>query len=102
LGLADVPLSIRMTGCPNGCARPYTAELAFVGRSLGSYVVYAGGSADGTRLAQKYTDLVPRAALVATVRPLLERFARERLPDERFGDFTNRLGTSAMRHGAGV
>jgi sulfite reductase (ferredoxin) len=96
LGLADVQLSVRMTGCPNGCARPYTAELAFVGRSLGSYMVYVGGSPDGTRLAQKHADLVPRAALIATVRPLLERFARERLPDERFGDFTHRLGTVAL------
>lgn len=91
-GLADVPFAVRMTGCPNGCARPYTADLAFVGRSLDKYVVYIGGNLEGTRLNQTYADLVPRAQLVETVRPLLERFARDRNPDERFGDFWNRVG----------
>ncbi|MGQ0561582.1 MAG: NADPH-dependent assimilatory sulfite reductase hemoprotein subunit [Gemmatimonadota bacterium] len=92
LGIADVPLTVRMTGCPNGCARPYTADLAFVGRSLDKYVVYVGGNLEGTRLNVSYADLVPRAQLVATVRPLLERFARERAADERLGDFWHRVG----------
>lgn len=92
LGLASLPLTVRMTGCPNGCARPYTAELAFVGRSLGKYVIYVGGNAEGTRLGQKYADLVPEAELVSRVRPLLERFADERLPGEAFGDFWTRVG----------
>lgn len=92
LGIGDVPLTVRMTGCPNGCARPYTADLAFVGRSLDKYVVYVGGNLEGTRLNQAYADLVPRGQLVAAVRPLLERFAHERNPDERFGDFWDRVG----------
>jgi sulfite reductase (ferredoxin) len=91
-GIADVPLTIRMTGCPNGCARPYTADLAFVGRSLDKYAVYAGGNLEGTRLATKYADLVRTADLVTSVRPLLERFRDERLNDERLGDFLNRVG----------
>ncbi|HEX8906724.1 MAG TPA: NADPH-dependent assimilatory sulfite reductase hemoprotein subunit, partial [Longimicrobiaceae bacterium] len=59
LGLADEAVTVRMTGCPNGCARPYTAELAFVGRSLGKYAIWLGGSAEGTRLAEPWADLVP-------------------------------------------
>ncbi|MGH7576602.1 MAG: NADPH-dependent assimilatory sulfite reductase hemoprotein subunit, partial [Longimicrobiales bacterium] len=86
----------RMTGCPNGCARPYTADLAFVGRSLDKYVVYVGGNMEGTRLAQAYADLVPRSQLVPTVRPLLERFRAERHPDERFGDFWDRVGADVL------
>lgn len=96
LGIADSPLTVRMTGCPNGCARPYTADLAFVGRSLDKYVVYVGGNLEGTRLNEPYADLVPRDRLVATVRPLLERFRAQRRSDERFGDFWSRLGPDAL------
>src|SRR5205807_3273339 len=66
LGVADARLTVRMTGCPNGCARPYTADLAFVGRSLNKYAVFVGGSMLGTRLGTQYADLVPRDRLVAT------------------------------------
>jgi len=91
LGVADARLTVRMTGCPNGCARPYTADLAFVGRSLNKYAVLVGGSMLGTRLSTQYADLVPRDRLVATVRPLFERYRDERLADERFGDFCDRV-----------
>jgi sulfite reductase (ferredoxin) len=97
LGVADTPLTVRMTGCPNGCARPYTADLAFVGRSLNKYAVFVGGSMLGTRLGTQYADLVPRDRLVATVRPLFERFRDERLADERFGDFCDRVGLDSLR-----
>jgi sulfite reductase (ferredoxin) len=97
LGVADTPLTIRMTGCPNGCARPYTADLAFVGRSLHKYAVFVGGTMLGTRLATLYADLVPRDRLVASVRPLFERFRDERLEGERFGDFCDRVGVNALR-----
>jgi sulfite reductase (ferredoxin) len=92
LGLSDEQFTVRMTGCPNGCARPYTADLAFVGRSLNKYVVLVGGNLLGTRLAMPYADLVPLDALVSTVRPLFERFRDERLPSESFGDFWARVG----------
>jgi len=92
LGLSGESIIVRMTGCPNGCARPYNAELAFVGRSLNKYVVYVGGNAEGTRMAEVYADLVPLNELVDTVRPLLERYSEERLPGERFGDFWARVG----------
>jgi len=91
LGVADAALTVRMTGCPNGCARPYTADLAFVGRSLNKYAVFVGGSMLGTRLGMQYADLVPRDRLVPTVRPLFERYRDERLEGERFGDFCDRV-----------
>lgn len=96
LGLDKEALAIRMTGCPNGCARPYTADIAFVGRSLGKYVVYIGGSFEGTRLGQVYADLIPFDNLVETVRPLLERFAQERQESEKFGDFWERVGLEPL------
>jgi sulfite reductase (ferredoxin) len=92
MGLGEVPLAVRMTGCPNGCARPYTADLAFVGRSLGKYQVYVGGNLEGNRLAELYADLVPLDGIAALVRPLFARFRDERLPGERFGDFWARTG----------
>jgi len=97
LGVADARLTVRMTGCPNGCARPCTADLAFVGRSLNKYAVLVGGSMLGTRLNTLYADLVPRDRLVASVRPLFERYRDERLADERFGDFCDRVGVDALR-----
>ncbi len=97
LGVADAALTVRMTGCPNGCARPYTADLAFVGRSLHKYGLFVGGSMLGTRLGTLYADLIPRDRLVATVRPLFERYRDERLDDERFGDFCHRVGIEALR-----
>ena len=74
----DAPLTIRMTGCPNGCARPYTADLAFVGRSLGLYNVYVGGGLAGDRLVDLYRADVPMEELLDTMRPLLQRWAAER------------------------
>src|SRR3989442_9619866 len=71
LGLGDVRLTVRMTGCPNGCARPYTADLAFVGRSADKYTIFVGGSVLGTRLAEAYADLGPRHRLVAALPALL-------------------------------
>src|SRR5256885_5583729 len=97
LGVADAALTVRMTGCPNGCARPYTADLAFVGRSLHKYGLFVGGSMLGTRLGTLYADLVPRDRLVATVRPLFERYRDERLDDERFGGFCHPVGIAALR-----
>jgi sulfite reductase (ferredoxin) len=91
LGLRDVPLTIRMTGCPNGCARPYTADIAFVGRSLGLYHIYVGGSLAGDRLVDLYRADVPTSELLAAVKPLLARWASERFADEGLGDFYQRI-----------
>ncbi|HEX7336294.1 MAG TPA: hypothetical protein VF252_03715 [Gemmatimonadales bacterium] len=98
LGLRTVPLTIRMTGCPNGCARPYTADLAFVGRSLGLYHVYVGGGLAGNRLVDLFRADVPIEELLPAVRPLLARWASERLDGEGLGDFYQRIiGRSTPR-----
>jgi sulfite reductase (ferredoxin) len=97
LGLGSETISVRMTGCPNGCARPYVADIGFVGRSVDRYVVLVGGRADGTRLNQIYADLIPREELVETVRPLLQFFRDARRNGESFGDFCVRVGIAALR-----
>lgn len=91
LGLSGEPITVRMTGCPNGCARPYTADVAFVGRSLDLYHVYVGGGLAGDRLTELYLADVPRSELIAALRPLLARWAAERTAGEGLGDFYQRL-----------
>lgn len=91
LGLEGEEIITRMTGCPNGCARPYLAELAFVGKAPNKYQIYLGGNESGTRLNRLYKDSVKGDDLLAELRPLLARFARERAPGERFGDFCERV-----------
>ncbi len=100
LGLSEEEISIRMTGCPNGCARPYTAELAFVGKSLDRYNVYVGGAFEGTRLVTAYAELVPGGDLLPTVVPLLRYWKDARQQDERFGDFCHRVGVERLRERA--
>jgi sulfite reductase (NADPH) hemoprotein beta-component len=91
IGLANEEIIIRMTGCPNGCARPYTAELALVGRAPGKYALYLGGNVSSTRLGRLYKESVKNEDLAAELRPLFTRFASERLGAERFGDFCQRV-----------
>ncbi|HEY3863533.1 MAG TPA: NADPH-dependent assimilatory sulfite reductase hemoprotein subunit [Verrucomicrobiae bacterium] len=91
LGLADEEIIVRMTGCPNGCARPFTAELALVGRAPGKYQLYVGGNESGTRLAQLFRQNVKMDDLANELRPWLSRFARERIGAERFGDYCQRV-----------
>ncbi|MEK6797503.1 MAG: NADPH-dependent assimilatory sulfite reductase hemoprotein subunit [Planctomycetota bacterium] len=91
LGLRDIPISLRMTGCPNGCARPYTADIAFVGRRPGVYQVYVGGGLGGDRVVDLLADDVATADLVPTLRPLLESWASGRRNDESFSEFYQRL-----------
>jgi sulfite reductase (NADPH) hemoprotein beta-component len=89
-GLAGEEIIIRSTGCPNGCARPYTAELAFVGKAPGRYQVWLGGNAAGTRLNRVWKDMVKDQDIESELRPLLGRFAKERNEGERFGDWCHR------------
>ncbi len=91
LGLGDEEITIRSTGCPNGCARPYMAEIAFVGKAPGRYQLWLGGNAAGTRLNQVFKDTVKDAEIEAELRPLFTRWRDERLPGERFGDFCSRI-----------
>jgi sulfite reductase (ferredoxin) len=92
LGLEDEPLSIRMTGCPNGCARPFMGDIGIVGRSKDIYNLYLGGDQANTRLNTLYASLIPRNKLVATLRPLLKLWQGGRQFGETFGDFCNRVG----------
>ena len=91
LGLGGEEIIIRSTGCPNGCARPYMAEIAFVGKAPGRYQLWVGGNAAGTRLNQVYKDTVKDPEIEAELRPLLLRWKSERLAGERFGDFCSRV-----------
>jgi sulfite reductase (NADPH) hemoprotein beta-component len=99
-GLRRDEIVIRMTGCPNGCARPFLAEIGLVGRSPGTYNLYLGAAFDGTRLNKLYRQDVGHDAILAALRPLLLAYAREREPGERFGDFVVRTGVvAATRNG---
>ncbi len=91
LGLRDVPITLRMTGCPNGCARPYTADIAFVGRRPDVYHVYVGGGLPGDRVADLFAADVKVSDLVATLRPLLTGWARRRRDGESLSDYYQRL-----------
>ena len=91
-GLAEDEIVVRMTGCPNGCARPYVAEVAMVGRGPGRYHLYLGGAFDGTRLNKLYRRDVDEAAILAALTPLLHAYATDRHPGERFGDWSIRAG----------
>jgi sulfite reductase (NADPH) hemoprotein beta-component len=90
-GLAGEEIIIRSTGCPNGCARPYMAEIGFVGKAPGRYQLWLGGNAAGTRLNRLFKDVVKDADVEAELRPVITRFARERQAGERFGDWCDRV-----------
>ena len=91
LGLGAEEIIIRSTGCPNGCARPYMAEIAFVGKAPGRYQLWLGGDAAGTRLNKLFKDVIKEVELETELRPLLARFATERNAGERFGDWCDRV-----------
>jgi sulfite reductase (NADPH) hemoprotein beta-component len=91
LGLADQEIIIRSTGCPNGCARPYMAEIGFVGKAPGKYQLWLGGDSSGTRLNKVFKDVIKEADLEAELKPLLTRWRDQRVTGERFGDFATRV-----------
>jgi sulfite reductase (NADPH) hemoprotein beta-component len=91
LGLGGEEIIIRSTGCPNGCARPYMAEIAFVGKAPGRYQVWLGGDVSGTRLNRVWRDVVKDPDIENELRPVLARFVKERNSGERFGDWCDRV-----------
>jgi len=91
-GLSTDDIVIRMTGCPNGCARPYLAEIGLIGKGPGRYNLYLGAAFDGTRLSKLYAEDLDHAGIVATLDPVFAAYTKERRPDERFGEFTIRAG----------
>jgi sulfite reductase (ferredoxin) len=96
LGLDGDAITVRMTGCPNGCARPYVSDIGFVGRSIGAYAIYLGGSPDGTRLNRLLVDRVPERELVRVLEPILTAWRDGRRDGEGFGSFVDRLGVESF------
>ena len=91
-GLRQDSIVMRMTGCPNGCARPWLAEVAFVGKAYGAYNMYLGGGYHGQRLNKLYRSSIQEAEILDIMKPMLNRYALERQEGERFGDWTIRAG----------
>jgi sulfite reductase (NADPH) hemoprotein beta-component len=91
-GLAEDEIVIRMTGCPNGCARPYLAEIGLVGKGPGRYNLYLGAAFDGSRLSKLYAEDLDHAGIIAKLDPLFAAYAADRKPEERFSGFVIRAG----------
>jgi sulfite reductase (ferredoxin) len=94
LGLSNEVFTVRMTGCPNGCARPYNSDVGLVGRAAGKYTIFLGGRVIGDRLNTLYKDMVPHDQVVPTLALVLAYFKHDRLPEESFGDFCHRKGVA--------
>ncbi|REK71366.1 assimilatory sulfite reductase (NADPH) hemoprotein subunit [Paenibacillus paeoniae] len=92
VGLRDNEINIRMTGCPNGCARPALGEIAFIGKSPGKYNMYMGAGFSGDRLSKLYRENVDENEILETLKPIIHRYAAERDNEEHFGDFVIRTG----------
>lgn len=91
-GLADQEINIRMTGCPNGCARPALGEISFIGKSPGKYNMYMGAGFAGDRLSKMYKENIGEDEIIDTLTPIINRYAAERNKGENFGDFVIRAG----------
>jgi sulfite reductase (ferredoxin) len=110
LGLDSSRFTVRMTGCPNGCARPYNADIGLVGRSAtrnedgtpgpGTYTIFLGGRTEGDRLNVEYKDYVPFDRVVDELQPIFARYKSDRIDDESFGDFCHRVGIEALAAGS--
>ncbi|HEX8429358.1 NADPH-dependent assimilatory sulfite reductase hemoprotein subunit [Hymenobacter sp.] len=98
--LTEDDILLRMTGCPNGCARPYLGEIGLVGKSVGRYNLYLGAAFNGNRLNKLYKEMLDEDGIVQELTPLFADYAENRQPLERFGDFTVRRGyVQATTHG---
>ena len=91
-GIEKDAIVVRMTGCPNGCGRPYVAEIGFVGKAPGRYNMHIGGNGLGTRLNTLYKENITEATILEETDALFARYAAERVAGERFGDFVHRAG----------
>jgi len=97
VGVGGEPISIRMTGCPNGCARPYLGDIGLVGRSKGIYNLLLGGDWGNTRQNEKFLNNVRIENIASTLRPILALWKEERKEGETFGDFYHRLGAEELQ-----
>ncbi len=89
-GLAEAEIVIRMTGCPNGCSRPYIAEIGLVGKGPGRYNLYLGAAFDGSRLSKLYAENLDHGAIIANLDPIFAAYKSERRDGKHFGDYTIR------------
>lgn len=96
--IEKIPINIRMTGCPNGCARPYLGEIGFVGKAPGKYNLYLGASHTGDRVNKLYRENINEEQILEELDSLFASYSKERLADERFGDFVIRHGAVAAVH----
>ncbi|HZZ73768.1 MAG TPA: NADPH-dependent assimilatory sulfite reductase hemoprotein subunit [Pirellulales bacterium] len=100
LGLANETFTFRMTGCPNGCARPYNSDIGLVGKTMNKYTIFVGGRLLGDRLNVLYKDLVPEEDVIPTLVPLFAYFKHAKEANETFGDFCHRKGVDELRNWA--
>ena len=91
-GVKEEEITIRMTGCPNGCARPALAEIAFIGKAPGKYNLYLGGGFTGDRLNKLFKENIGEDEILETLKPIFIHYGKEREEGERFGDFVIRAG----------
>lgn len=96
LGLESEKFTVRMTGCPNGCARPYNADIGLVGKTAGKYTILLGGRLVGNRLNFVYKDLVPEGELISSLQPVFAYYKQDRQQGEGFGDFCARKGQADL------
>ncbi len=96
IGLKDHRITLHMTGCPNGCARPYVPEIGIVGKAKGKYTLFVGGSPLGNRINFLYKDMIPQEEIVSTLLPLLIQYRDNRQDGEAFGDYCFRIGKEAL------
>jgi len=99
-GLGHDSISLRMTGCPNGCSRPYIAEIGIVGKAPNKYHLYLGARYEGTRLNQLFAESLTPDEIISTLDPILRRYSVERMTGERFGDFCHRTVIPERRQAA--
>jgi sulfite reductase (ferredoxin) len=97
LGLSEDAFTVRMTGCPNACARPYNSDIGLVGRTKGKYTIFLGGRLLGDRLNEQYKDVVPFEDLVSEITAVLACYKAERSAEETLGDFCHRKGVDGVR-----
>ncbi|HEY2909096.1 MAG TPA: NADPH-dependent assimilatory sulfite reductase hemoprotein subunit, partial [Gemmataceae bacterium] len=97
LGLSQEAISVRMTGCPNGCARPYQSEIGLVGRGGTKYTLYIGGDTFGRRMNSELQDSVPFEQIVPKLKTIFAAFKAERTSGEAFGDYCERVGMEKLK-----
>lgn len=95
-GVGKEKITVRVVGCPNGCARPYVGDIGIVGRMPGHYVLFIGGDFEGTRLNTKVFDKVPQDEIAAALDPMFALYAKEKQTGEGFGDFCHRYGVERV------